>query len=200
MGTKKLWADQLADVLERYSSEEGVQLVVLDPPSVPVASLVGTYDVKVVEIRPFIALLKDHYGEVTSQIVREVGLTPSEPEEAGRRENDKARVDLLRIIVLLNIALLAGIGATRAFLDRPLPSSSYLLMVSASLNLSGLLLALYALALASMVIGAEAEEPASVASLRSWRERVAVAAYTGFGLSVLSFLVFVWNNLKALRP
>ena len=198
---KKLGADQLAYVLERYSAEEGVQLVVLDPPSVPVASLVGTYDVKLVEIRPFIALLKDHYGEVTSQIVREVGLTPSDPEEAGRRENDKARVDLFRIIVLLNIALLAGIGATRAFLDRPLPSSSYLFMVSASSNLSALLLALFALALASMVIGAEAdEEPASVASLRSWRERVAVAAYTGFGISVLSFLVFVGNNLNALRP
>ena len=198
---KKLWPDQLAYVLERYGAEEGVRLVVLDPPSVPVASLVGTYDVEVVEIRPFIALLKDHYGEVTSQIVREVGLTPSDPEEAGRRENDKARVDLLRIIVLLNIALLAGIGATRAFLDRPSPSFSYLHMTSVSLNLSALLLALFALTLASMVVGAVAnEEPTSVASLRRWRERVGVVAFTGFGLSVLSFLVFVGNNLNALRP
>jgi hypothetical protein len=198
---KNLRADQLAYVLERYSAEEGVQLVVLDPPSVPVASLVGTYDVEVAEIRPFIALLKDHLGEVTSQIVREAGITPSDPEEAGRRENDKARVDLWRIIAVLNIALLAGIGATRDFLDRPLPSSSYLLMVSVSLNLSGLLLALFALALASMVVGAGAgEEPASVASLRRWRERVGMAAYMGFGLSVLAFLVFVGNNLSALRP
>jgi hypothetical protein len=198
---KKLGADQLAYVLERYSAEEGVQLVVLDPPSVPVASVVGTYDVEVVEIRPFIALLKDHDGEVTSQIVREVGLTPSDPEEARRREIDKARVDLLRIIALLNIVLLACIGATLAFLDRPLPSSSYLHMVSVSLNLSDLLLALFALALASMVLGAEADdEPASVASLRRWRERVGVVVYTGFGLSVLSFLVFVGNNLNALHP
>jgi hypothetical protein len=173
----------------------------LDPPSVPVASLVGTYDVEVVEIRPFIALLEDHYGELTSQIVREMGITSSDPEEAGRRENDKARVDLWRIIVLLNIALLAGIGSTRALLDRSLPSVSYLHMVSVSLNLSALLLALFALALASMVVGAEAnEEPTSVASLRRWRERVGVVAYTGFGLSVLSFLVFVGSSLTALRP
>ena len=57
-----LWARQLAYVLERYAAEEGVQLVVLDPPPAPVASLVGTYEVEVVEIRQFIALLKDHYG------------------------------------------------------------------------------------------------------------------------------------------
>jgi len=197
---KKLWADQLAHVLERYSAEEGVRLIVLDPPSVPVASLVGTYDVEVVEIRPFIAFLRDHDGELTSQIVREVGIPPSDPEEARRRNNDRARVDLLRIIVLLNIALLAGIGATRAFLDSP-SSSSYLIVVPMSLNLSALLLALFALALASMVPGAEAHEgPASVASLRRWRERVAVVAYTGFGLSVLSFLVFVGSNLITLRP
>jgi hypothetical protein len=69
------------------------------------------------------------------------------------------------------------------------------------LNLSALLLALFALALASMVVGAEAnEEPTSVASLRRWRERVGVVAYTGFGLSVLSFLVFVGSSLTALRP
>ena len=132
--------------------------------------------------------------ELASQMVSEV-------EEAGRRENDKARVDLWRTIAFLNIALLAGIGATVGFLDRPLPSSNYLLVVSVALNLSGLLLALFALALASLVVGAEVdEEAASVASLRRWRERVGVAAYTGFGLSVLSFLVFVGNNLNALRP
>jgi hypothetical protein len=70
---KKLWPDQLAYVLERYSAEEGVQLVVLDPPSVPVASLVGIYDVEVVEIRPFIALLEDHDGELTSHSRPESG-------------------------------------------------------------------------------------------------------------------------------
>jgi hypothetical protein len=198
---KKLWADQLAYVLERYSADEGVRLVVLDPPSVPVASLVGTYDVEVAEIKPFIALLEDHDEELTSQIVREMGITSSDREEAETHENDKARVDLWRILVLLNIALLTGIGATRAFLDRPSPSFSYLHMTSVSLNLSALLLALFALALASMVVGAGAnEEPASVASLRRWRERVGVVAYTGFGLSVLSFLVFVATNLIALRP
>jgi hypothetical protein len=139
--------------------------------------------------------------ELARQMVREVGITPSDTEEAGRRENDKARVDLWRTIAFLNIALLAGIGATVPFLDRPLPSSIHLLVVSVALNLSGLLLALFALALASMAVGAEAEEdPAYVASLRRWRERVGVVAYTGFGLSVLSFLVFVGNNLNALRP
>jgi hypothetical protein len=135
------------------------------------------------------------------QMGSEVGITPSDPEEARRRENDKARVDLWRIIAFLNIALLAGIGATVGFLVRPLPSSNYLLVVSVALNLSGLLLAFYALALASGVVGAEADEdPAYVASLRRWRERVGVVAYTGFGLSVLAFLVFVGNNLNALRP
>jgi hypothetical protein len=70
-----------------------------------------------------------------------------------------------------------------------------------SLNLSALLLALFALGLASMVVGAGAdEEPASVASLRRWRERVGVVAYTGFGLSVVSFLVLVGYNLNALCP
>jgi hypothetical protein len=64
---KELWADQLAYVLERYSADEGVRLVVLDPPSVPVASLVGTYDVEVAEIKPFIALLEDHDEVLTSQ-------------------------------------------------------------------------------------------------------------------------------------
>jgi hypothetical protein len=92
------------------------------------------------------------------------------------------------------------IGATGAFLDRPLPSSNYLLVVSVALNLSGLLLALFALALASVVVAEADEDPASVASLRRWRERVGVAAFTGFGLSVLSFLVFVGNYLNALRP
>jgi hypothetical protein len=138
--------------------------------------------------------------ELERQMAREVGITPSNPEEARRRENDKARVDLWRIIAFLNIALLAGIGATVGFLD-PLPSSNYLLVVSVVLNLSGLLLAFFALALASGVVGAEADEdPAYVASLRRWRERVGVVAYTGFGLSVLSFLVFVGSNLNALRP
>jgi hypothetical protein len=138
--------------------------------------------------------------ELERQMGGEVGITPSDPEEARRRENDKARVDLWRIIAFLNIALLAGIGATVGFLD-PLPSSNYLLVVSVALNLSGLLLALFALALASGAVGAEADEdPAYVASLRRWRERVGVVAYTGFGLSVLSFLVFVGNNLNALRP
>jgi hypothetical protein len=137
--------------------------------------------------------------ELERQMGGEVGITPSDPEEARRRENDKARVDLWRIIAFLNIALLAGIGATVGFLD-PLPSSNYLLVVSVAFNLSGLLLAFFALALASGVVGAEADEdPAYVASLRRWRERVGVVAYTGFGLSVLSFLVFVGNNLNALR-
>ena len=138
--------------------------------------------------------------ELERQMASEVGITPSDPEEARRRENDKARVDLWRIIAFLNLALLAGIGATVGFLD-PLPSSNYLLVVCVALNLSGLLLAFFALALASGVVGAEADEdPAYVASLRRWRERVGVVAYTGFGLSVLSFLVFVGNNLNALRP
>src|SRR5215208_370130 len=97
-------------------------------------------------------------------MVREVRITPSDTEEAGRRENDKARRDLWRTIAFLNIALLAGIGATVPFLDRPLPSSIHLLVVSVALNLSGLLLALFALA--SMAVGAEAEEePAYVAAL-----------------------------------
>jgi hypothetical protein len=138
--------------------------------------------------------------ELERQMGGEVRITPSDPEEARRRENDKARVDLWRIIAFLNIALLAAIGATVGFLD-PLPSSNYLLVVSVALNLSALLLAFFALALASGVVGAEAEEdPAYVASLRRWRERVGVVAYAGFGLSVLSFLVFVGNNLNALRP
>jgi putative copper export protein len=129
-----------------------------------------------------------------------VGITSSDPEEAGRRENDRARVDLWRTIAFLDIALLAGIGATGGFLD-PLPSSIHLLEVSVALNLSGLLLALFALALASGAVGAEADEdPEYVVSLRRWRERVGVVAYTGFGLSVLTFLVFVGNNLNALRP
>ena len=139
--------------------------------------------------------------ELERQMASEVGITPSDPEEAGRLENDKARVDLWRIIAFLNLALLAGIGVTVGFLDRHLPSSTYLLVVCAALNLSGLLLAFFALALASGVVGAEAEEdPAYVASLRRWRDWVGVVAYTGFGLSVLSFLVFVGNNLNALRP
>ena len=138
--------------------------------------------------------------ELERQMGSEVGITSSDPEEAGRRENDRARVDLWRTIAFLDIALLAGIGATVGFLD-PLPSSIHLLEVSVALNLSGLLLALFALALASGAVGAEADEdPEYVASLRRWRERVGVVAYTGFGLSVLSFLVFVGNNLKALRP
>jgi hypothetical protein len=138
--------------------------------------------------------------ELERQMGSEVGITSSDPEEAGRRENDRARVDLWRTIAFLDIALLAGIGATVGFLD-PLPSSIHLLEVSVALNLSGLLLALFALALASGAVGAEADEdPAYVASLRRWRERVGVVAYTGFGLSVLSFLVFVGNNLNALRP
>jgi hypothetical protein len=137
--------------------------------------------------------------ELERQMGSEVGITSSDPEEAGRRENDRARVDLWRTIAFLDIALLAGIGATVGFLD-PLPSSIHLLEVSVALNLSGLLLAFFALALASGVVGAEADEdPAYVASLRRWRERVGVVAYTGFGLSVLSFLVFVWNNLNTLR-
>ena len=70
--------------------------------------------------------------ELARQMVREVGITPSDPEEARRRENDKARVDLWRIIAFLNIALLAGIGATGAFLDRPSPSSIHLLVVCRS--------------------------------------------------------------------
>jgi hypothetical protein len=138
--------------------------------------------------------------ELERQMASEVGITPSDPEEARRHENDKARVDLWRIIAFLNTALLAGIGATVGFLD-PLPSSNYLLVVCVALNLSGLLLAFFALALASGVVGAEADEdPAYVASLRRWRDWVGVVAYTGFGLSVLSFLVFVGNNLNALRP
>ena len=138
--------------------------------------------------------------ELERQMGSEAGITPSDPEEARRRENDKARVDLWRTIAFLDIALLAGIGATVGFLD-PLPSSIHLLEVSVALNLSGLLLALFALALASGAVGAEADEdPEYVVSLRRWRERVGVAAYTGFGLSVLSFLVFVGNNLNALRP
>jgi hypothetical protein len=138
--------------------------------------------------------------ELERQMASEVGITPSDPEEAGRLENDKARVDLWRIIAFLNLALLAGIGATVGFLD-PLPSSIHLLEVSVALNLSGLLLALFALALASGAVGAEADEdPEYVVSLRRWRERVGVVAYTGFGLSVLTFLVFVGNNLNALRP
>jgi hypothetical protein len=138
--------------------------------------------------------------ELERQMGSEVGITPSDPEEARRRENDKARVDLWRIIAFLNIALLAGIGVTGDFLD-PLPSSNYLLVVSVALNLSGLLLTFFALALASVVVGAEADEdPAYVASLRRWRERVGVVAYAGFGLSVLAFLVFVGNNLNVLRP
>ena len=139
--------------------------------------------------------------ELERQMASEVGITPPDPEEVRRRENDKARVDLWRIIAFLNLALLAGIGATVGFLDRPLPSSNYLLVVSVAINLSALLLAFFALALASGVVGAEADEdPAYVASLRRWRERVGVVAYMGFGLSVLSFLVFVGNNLDALRP
>jgi hypothetical protein len=138
--------------------------------------------------------------ELERQMASEEGITPSDPEEARRRENDKARVDLWRIIAFLNTALLAGIGATVGFLD-PLPSSNYLLVVCVALNLSGLLLAFFALALASGVVGAEADEdPAYVASLRRWRDWVGVVAYTGFGLAVLSFLVFVGNNLNALRP
>jgi hypothetical protein len=139
--------------------------------------------------------------ELERQMGGEVGITPSDPEEARRRENDKARVDLWRIIAFLNIALLAGIGATVGFLVRPLPSSNYLLVVSVAFNLSGLLLAFFALALASGAVGTEADEdPEYVASLRRWRERVGVVAYAGFGLSVLTFLVFVGNNLNALRP
>jgi hypothetical protein len=138
--------------------------------------------------------------ELERQMGSEVGITSSDPEEAGRRENDRARVDLWRTIAFLDIALLAGIGATVGFLD-PLPSSIHLLEVSVALNLSGLLLALFALALASGAVGAEADEdPEYVVSLRRWRERVGVVAYTGFGLSVLTFLVFVGNNLNALRP
>jgi hypothetical protein len=139
--------------------------------------------------------------ELERQMAREAWITLSDPEEARRRENDKARVDLWRTIAFLNIALLAGIGVTGAFLDRHLPSSNHLLVVCAVLNLSGLMLSLFALALASGVVGAEADEdPAYVASLRRWRDWVGVVAYTGFGLSVLSFLVFVGNNLSALRP
>jgi hypothetical protein len=139
--------------------------------------------------------------ELERQMGGEVGITPSDPEEAERRENDKARVDVWRTIAFLNFTLTAGIGATVAFLDRPLPSSNPLLVVSMASNLSGLLLALFALALASVVLGAEADEdPAYVASVRRWRERVGVAAYTGFGLSMLSFLVFMGNNLNTLRP
>jgi hypothetical protein len=138
--------------------------------------------------------------ELERQMGSEVGITSSDPEEAGRRENDRARVDLWRTIAFLDIALLAGIGATVGFLD-PSPSSIHLLEVSVALNLSGLLLALFALALASGAVGAEADEdPEYVVSLRRWRERVGVVAYTGFGLSVLTFLVFVGNNLNALRP
>jgi hypothetical protein len=138
--------------------------------------------------------------ELERQMGSEVGITSSDPEAAGRRENDRARVDLWRTIAFLDIALLAGIGATVGFLD-PLPSSNYLLVVCVALNLSGLLLAFFALALASGAVGAEADEdPEYVVSLRRWRERVGVVAYTGFGLSVLTFLVFVGNNLNALRP
>jgi hypothetical protein len=149
--------------------------------------------------------LNEREREILEELERQMGgevvITPTPPEEASWRQNDKARVDLWRIIAFLNIALLAGIGATVGFLVRPLPSCNYLLVVCVALNLSSLLLAFFALALASGALGAEADEdPAYVASLRRWRERVGVVAYTGFGLSVLSFLVLVGNNLNALRP
>jgi len=60
--SKLLWANQLAYVLERYAAEEGVHLVVLDPPPAPVAQLVGVQEVEVVEIGQFVSLLRDHYG------------------------------------------------------------------------------------------------------------------------------------------
>jgi hypothetical protein len=64
--------------------------------------------------------LNEREREILKELERQM---LSEVEEAGRLENDKARVDLWRTIAFLNIALTAGIGATVAFLDRPLPSS-----------------------------------------------------------------------------
>src|ERR671915_1673953 len=58
--------------------------------------------------------------ELERQMGGEVRITPSDLEEARRRENDKARVDLWRIMAFVHIALLAGIGATVGFLIRPL--------------------------------------------------------------------------------
>ena len=84
--------------------------------------------------------------ELASAIVRETGLA-TDSEEAGRRENDKARAELWRTLAFIDTALLAGIAATVAFLglEKMARESIVLLVVSMATNLTGLTFALGAL-------------------------------------------------------
>jgi hypothetical protein len=141
------------------------------------------------------ALQQEALQELARAIVREAGIA-QDPEEAGRRENDKARADLWRTLAFLNTALLAGIATTVAFLDQPVESSVVMLRVAVVTDLAGLTFALFALTTATIVVGADAyQESAHVAALRRWREWVGVGAYVWFAVSVLAFILFVGDNL-----
>jgi hypothetical protein len=147
-------------------------------------------------------LQQEALQELARQIVKEALIT-RDPEEGGRRENDKARAELWRTIALLYTALLAGIAATVAFfgVDQLVGATVVVLVASVVTNLSGLLFAFFALVSATIAVGADAYmSEAQVASLRRRRDLAGVCTAWLFGVSVLEFMLFVGSNLNALRP
>jgi len=141
------------------------------------------------------ALQQEALQELARAIVREAGIA-RDPEEAGRLENDKARAELFRTMAFLNTALLVGMGATVAFL--PELRSIWWLGLSLASNVTGISAALLGVLLATVVVGGDAYRPARTASLRSWRDRVVVAAMLFFAIALVAFDVFAATNLTAL--
>jgi hypothetical protein len=136
--------------------------------------------------------------ELARRIVREAGLQ-RDPEQEARLENDKAHAEFLRALALVDTALLAGIVATVAFIGQLVPDSRDVLRASVAANVVGIVCAVGALMLATIVVAADAYTPSeTVTRGRRWRDRLSIAAFVWFGVSALAFMLVVANNLNVL--
>jgi hypothetical protein len=120
------------------------------------------------------------------RMFRDYGLSQG-PERAGEIERDKARFEHCKTLLLLNVALLASLGAVTVIL--PQPQDLWLLQMTLFVGLLGLVLTNFVTWICAMSIGLPLLERVA---MFGW-----FAVVCWFLVEVMIFVVFLIHNFYA---
>jgi hypothetical protein len=123
--------------------------------------------------------------ELAKSIVREAGLA-QDPEHQAELEQDKARFELVKTLLLLNAVLLGGMGAVAAFL--PQPEALDLLRFGVYVTVLGLVVTNFAAVICHLFIG-RPHWPDSPAALALF------ASSVWFSVEAMIFVLFLIRNI-----
>jgi hypothetical protein len=132
--------------------------------------------------------------ELARAIVREAGIA-EDPERDALLENDKARTEFFRTVLLLDAALLAGAAAVGAFV--PDPNSLGLLLWGVALLIVSLATGFMGLYVATGITGVRGTPMSFIPGLRArtFREVFQALTVSFVGPGILLFIQFVFLNL-----